>query len=150
MVVTRQGESLSAGLTGLLLLKSAGSRFSGFPRDRFTTLVETEDRILATRLTARWTYPDPLDDYVETWEEVRATLLESFASFDSASAQNQGYEMGRAVLASHPEVGEIRLRLPNVHHLEVDLTRFAIDDRGVVFQPVDEPYGDIALTVRRE
>ncbi len=149
VVITRQGESLSAGLSGLLLLKSAGSRFSGFPRDRFTTLGETEDRILATRLTAIWTYPNPLDDYVKTWEEVRATLLESFASFDSASAQNQGYEMGQAVLASHSDVGEIRLRLPNVHHLEVDLTPFAIDDQGVVFQPVDEPYGDIALTVRR-
>ncbi len=35
--------------------------------------------------------------------------------------QNQGYEMGQAVLASHPEVGEIRLRLPNVHHLEFGL-----------------------------
>ena len=104
-----------------MLLKSAGSQFSGFPGDRFTTLEETEDRILATRLTARWTYPDAIDDYLAIWEEVRSTLLESFATFDSASAQNQGYQMGRAA-ASHPEVGEIRLRLPNVHHLDVDLT----------------------------
>jgi urate oxidase len=64
--------------------------------------------------------------------------------------QNQGYQMGRAVLEAHPEVGEVRLSLPNVHHLVVDLDRFGIEDRGVVFQPVDEPYGDIALTVRRE
>ncbi|HEX2370093.1 MAG TPA: urate oxidase [Acidimicrobiia bacterium] len=150
VVVNGHRERVIAGLSGLLLLKSAGSRFSGFPWDRFTTLEETQDRILATRLTAWWTYSDPLDDYVVIWDEVRSTLLESFATFDSASAQNQGYEMGRAALASHPEVGEIRLRLPNVHHLEVDLTPFAIDDRGVVFQPVDKPYGDIALTVQRD
>jgi urate oxidase len=149
VVVDGNDERVTAGLSGLLLLKSAGSRFSGYPGDRFTTLEETEDRILATRLTARWTYPDPIDDYVAIWEEVRTTLLGSFACFDSASAQNQGYEMGRAALEAHPEVGEIRLRLPNVHHLDVDLTPFAIDDREVVFQPVDVPYGDIALTVRR-
>ena len=58
--------------------------------------------------------------------------------------------MGHAVLASHPEVAEIRLRLPNVHHLEFGLDRFGIEDRGVVYQPTDEPFGDIALTVRRE
>jgi urate oxidase len=150
VVVTGQSEHLSAGLSGLLLLKSAGSRFSGFPRDRFTTLAETQDRILATRLTARWTYPDTIDDYVAAWEEVRTTLLESFATIDSDSVQNQGYQMGRAVLEDHPEVGEVRLRLPNVHHLNVDLDRFGIEDRVVVYQPVDEPYGDIALTVRRE
>jgi urate oxidase len=148
--VTVHSERLSAGLSGLLLLKSAGSRFSGFPRDRFTTLAETQDRILATRLTARWTYPDTIDDYAATWEEVRTTLLESFATIDSDSVQNQGYLMGRAVLEAHPEVGEIRLRLPNVHHLNVDLDRFGIEDRGVIYQPVDEPYGDIALTVRQE
>jgi urate oxidase len=149
VVVSGQSERLSAGLGGLLLLKSAGSRFSGFPRDSFTTLKETEDRILATRLTARWTYPDPIDDYVAIWEEVRATLLGSFAAIDSDSVQNQGYQMGRAVLEAHPEVGVVQLRLPNVHHLEVGLDRFGIEDRGAVFQPVDEPYGDIALTVRR-
>ena len=46
------------GLTGLVVLKSTGSEFNGFPRDRFTTLPETDDRILATSVTAWWRYDD--------------------------------------------------------------------------------------------
>ena len=35
------------------------SAFSGFPRDEFTTLPETRDRLLATSLTATWVYGEP-------------------------------------------------------------------------------------------
>ena len=51
----RDGATVESGLTGLLILKSARSAFSGFRRDRYTTLAETEDRILATSLTAECT-----------------------------------------------------------------------------------------------
>ena len=43
-----------AGLTDLVVLKSTGSEFWGYPRDRYTTLPETRDRVLATAVTARW------------------------------------------------------------------------------------------------
>ena len=64
-VVTKDGEEtwVVAGLTGLVVLKSTGSEFHGFPRDRFTTLTETDDRILATAVTARWRYTDPEVDF---------------------------------------------------------------------------------------
>ncbi len=45
-----------SGVRDLVLLKSTGSQFMGFLRDRYTTLAETSDRILATSLTARWRY----------------------------------------------------------------------------------------------
>ena len=38
---------------------------------------------------------------------------------------------------------------PTQHHLPFDDGRFGMDDRGTVFQPVSEPYGDIGLTVTR-
>src|SRR5215472_11518139 len=43
-----------SGLTDLVVLKSTGSEFWGFPRDRYTRLAEPRDRILATAVTARW------------------------------------------------------------------------------------------------
>ncbi len=45
-----------SGLKDLILLKSTGSEFAGFLTDRYTTLPETHDRVLATSLTARWRY----------------------------------------------------------------------------------------------
>ena len=45
-----------SGLRDLVVLKSTGSEFKGFLKDRYTTLAEADDRILATSLVARWRY----------------------------------------------------------------------------------------------
>src|SRR5215469_13070797 len=45
-----------SGVKDLVVLKSTGSEFAGFYKDRYTTLAETTDRILATSLTVRWRY----------------------------------------------------------------------------------------------
>ena len=57
-VVTIDGDEayVLAGLTDLVVLKTTDSEFTGFPRDRYTTLPEDRDRILATAVTARWRY----------------------------------------------------------------------------------------------
>ena len=40
-------------------MKTTRSAFSGFPRDRYTTLPETDDRLMATKITAIWRYGSP-------------------------------------------------------------------------------------------
>ena len=52
-------EVVRGGMPGLEVIKTTGSRFSGFFVDRFTTLRETEDRILATSIDATWDFPGP-------------------------------------------------------------------------------------------
>lgn len=148
-VVRGVDEVTSAGVEELSVLKTGDSAFEGFPRDQFTTLPEASDRVLATSINAGWDYLAMPDDTSATWAEVRRVLVERFLDDWSASIQHQGYMMGEAVLAAVDEIGEIRLGLPNLHHLPVDLTRFGMDWEGTVFQPVSEPYGDIALTVTR-
>jgi urate oxidase len=138
-----------AGIEDLVVLKTRGSAFTGFPRDQFTLLPEAADRVLATSVTADWRYDPVAADTTAVWETVHATLVERFFADWSASVQHQGWLMAEAALAAVPEMAEITLRLPNQHHLAFDLTRFGMTDEGVVFQPVSEPYGDIALTVQR-
>lgn len=142
-------ESTSAGIAGLVVLKTGDSAFEGFPKDAFTTLPETADRVLATSITADWTYSSLPDDTSATWGRVRQVLVDSFFGEWSASVQHQGYLMGEAVLAAVAEITEIRFRLPNQHHLPFDLTRFGMEWEGTVFHPVSEPFGDIYLTVTR-
>ena len=87
-VVTLDGEDawVVSGIADVVVLKSTGSEFRGFPRDRYTTLAETSDRILATSVTARWRYApvvaEGLDDldFDGLFTGVRATLLEAFAT----------------------------------------------------------------------
>jgi urate oxidase len=147
---TRRGHVLS-GLTDLTVLKSTGSEFKGFLRDRFTTLAEADDRVLATSLTAwwRWGRQQP-DDWDTAYDEVRATLLETFATTYSRALQETLYRMGRAVLQAHPLVADIRFSAPNKHHFVVDLSPFGMDNPGEVLHADDRPYGLIEAQVRRD
>jgi urate oxidase len=138
-----------SGLASLVLLRSAGSEFAGFARDRYTTLEETHDRILATAVDARWRHAAPDGDWAASHAAALRALLEAFAAHPSPSLQQTLYEMGRAVLEARPEVVEVRLSLPNRHHLEVDLAPFGLDNRGEVFVATDRPYGLIEGTVHR-
>lgn len=149
-IVTRGAQTeTGAGVHGLVVLKTAGSAFEGYPKDEFTILPETEDRILATSISAIWEYTTMPTDTPATWGRVRQSLVDHFFSDPSASMQHQGHQMGEAVLAAVAEVGSISLALPNQHHLPFDLTRFGMEWDGTVFQPVSEPFGDITLTVTR-
>lgn len=140
----------AAGVEGLVVLKTRGSAFAGFPKDDFTILPEKEDRLLATSVTAEWRYASLPASTTVTWNTVRETIVERFFGDWSASVQHQGYLMAVAVLDAVPEISQISFRLPNQHHLPYDLTRFGMTDRDSVFQPVSEPYGDIGFTVHRD
>jgi urate oxidase len=152
------GTWVVSGLKDLVVLKTTGSEFSGFLNDRYTTLAETKDRILATSLTARWRYgwspgarrrgwPKSFDD---AYEQVRQVLLERFATLHSLALQQTLFEMGRAVLEARSDVAEIRLSAPNKHHFLVDLAPFGLDNPGEVFHAGDRPYGLIQCAVQRD
>jgi urate oxidase len=151
-VVTVDGDDVHvlAGLTDLVVLKTTGSEFWGFPRDRFTTLAETWDRILATAVTARWRYTGTDLDFDAAFDGVRTALLETFASTHSLALQQSLYAMGEAVLERHPEVAEIRLSMPNRHHFLQDLSAFGLDNPDVVYHADDRPYGLIEGAVLRD
>jgi len=142
-------ESTRAGVEGLVVLKTSGSAFENFPKDQFTILAEASDRLLATSITAEWTYSSMPSNTSTAWALARTTLVDRFFEDWSASVQHQGYLMGEQVLSAVPEISEISLRLPNQHHIPFDLTRFDMAWTNVVFHPVSEPYGDIYVTVTR-
>ncbi len=54
--VSDTGTEVVSGLRDLVLLKSTGSEFAGFLKDGYTTLAETNDRIMSTALVAQWRY----------------------------------------------------------------------------------------------
>ena len=144
----RQEAQVRAGVAGLVILKSAQSAFSGFPRDQYTTLPETRDRLLATSMTATWRY-DAGTPYGDAWHAARRTLLETFAHHDSESVQHTLHAMGRAVLDKVPAVADIHIVMPNRHHLPVDLSVFGLENRNEIFVATEEPFGLIQANVRR-
>ena len=143
-----------SGVKDLVVLKSTDSEFKGFLKDKYTTLQETDDRILATSLVARWRYESSAvtdgTDWNKSFDDIRQVLLETFATTYSRALQESLYAMGSAVLAAHPEVAEIKFSAPNKHHFLVDLSPFGLDNPGEVFVAADRPYGLIEASVQRE
>ncbi|TCC40205.1 factor-independent urate hydroxylase [Kribbella speibonae] len=139
-----------SGISDLVVLKSTGSEFHGFLKDEYTTLPETNDRILATSLVARWRYDHGEVDWDKSYDEIKGLLLSRFATIHSLALQQTLYGMGSAVLEQHPEVAEIRFSAPNKHHFLVDLSPFGTENPGEVFIAADRPYGLIEATVTRD
>lgn len=141
-----------AGLTGLVLLNSTDSEFRGYVVDPYTTLAPTGDRILATAVDAQWRYAGTAvtGGFDAAHVAVRDTLVAAFVGTYSRSLQQTLYAMGERVLTDHPDVVEIRLALPNRHHLLVDLAPFGLDNPNEVFVAADRPYGLIEGTVTRD
>ncbi|MGZ0712130.1 factor-independent urate hydroxylase (plasmid) [Coraliomargarita sp. W4R53] len=145
---------VTGGVKELTVLKSTGSEFHGFPRDKYTTLVEATDRIMATSVTARWRFlPEAVDagiDYNALYAEVLEVLLSTFASVHSLALQQTLFEMGKAVIEARPEIAEVRFSMPNKHHFAYDLSPFGVENPGEVFWAADRPYGLIEGTVTRD
>ena len=147
---TRDSEWVVGGVTDLVVLKTTDSEFHGYIKDRFTTLPETRDRIMATSVTARWRFGTSTAEWGRCYPEIMGALTQTFATHYSLSLQQTLYEMGKAVLEARPEVAEIRLAMPNKHHFVVDLSPFDIRNDNEVFYASDRPYGLIEGTVTRD
>jgi urate oxidase len=147
---TDRAAHVVSGISDLVVLKSTGSEFHGFLKDRYTTLAETTDRILATSLVVRWRHNTLDVDWNSTFAAVRAVLLERFAQIHSYALQQTLYGMGEAVLERFPYIDEVRLSAPNRHHFLVDLAPFGLDNDNEVFFAADRPYGLIEATVERD
>jgi urate oxidase len=147
--LTRDGAEYESGIVALGLVKTTSSAFEGFLTDDFTTLREAADRILATDVEARWRYATAPASFDFAWRTVRDALVETFAEHASRSVQHTLYAMGSAAIDRCDDVAEVRLRMPNRHHLVVDLSPFGQENVNEVFVATEAPYGLIEATVVR-
>jgi urate oxidase len=141
--------SVRSGVDGLTILKTTESEFTGFIKDKLTTLKPATDRIFGTRATAAWDYASAATDFANARASIVAALLKEFAAHHSMSVQHTLFDMGKAALAAAPQIERIKLTMPNLHHLLADLSPFGLDNPNHIFIPIDEPHGYIEATVER-
>ncbi len=145
------GTTVVSGLKDLVVLNTTASEFWGYPKDPYTTLPETSDRMLATSVNAAWRFrPGAADggaDWDAAFRAAKSTVLETFAGTYTYSLQQMLYAIGSALLAALPAVCEVRLSLPNKHHYLVDLSPFQLANDREVYLAGDRPYGLIEGTV---
>ena len=146
---TRDSQSVESGIRDFLILKSTGSGFENYPKDEFTTLPETADRILATSFSATWAFAKSPSSYRDRNDKIISAMLKVFAHNYSPSAQTTLFEMGTAALQVCPEISRIELAMPNKHYLPIDLSRLGRENKNEIFTPTEEPYGQIEAVITR-
>ncbi len=144
------GTTVVSGIKDLILMNTTASEFRGYPKDPYTTLPETKDRILATQVNASWRFrPDAIADadWGAAFAVARQTVLGTFAGTYTCSLQQMLYAIGGAVIGALPGICEVRLALPNKHHFVVDLAPFGLENDREVYCAADRPYGLIEGSV---
>ncbi|XP_057978897.1 uricase-2 [Malania oleifera] len=157
---------VTSGIEGLALLKTTKSGFEGFIRDNYTILPETQERMLATEVTASWRYAfeslsnipqNPLY-FSEQYSNMKKVLVDTFFGAPkegvySPSVQSTLYQMAKAVLSRCPHVSSIQLKMPNLHFLPVNLSSkdnpTIVKFKDDVYLPTDEPHGSIEASLSR-
>jgi urate oxidase len=141
--------AITSGIDGLTILKTTKSAFTGYIKDKLTTLKPATDRIFGTCATAKWDYSAKAPDYTAVRRRILGALMKEFAAHDSMSVQHTLFDMGKASLDAAPEIARITLTMPNLHHLLADLSPFGQDNPNHIFVPIDEPHGSIEATIER-
>lgn len=150
VVQNDKGITVTSGIADLLILKTTDSGFEHYIKDQYTTLKETSDRIFSTQFEVSWSYNSSNVLFVELFNGIRTTLLQTFANHQSLSVQHTLFAMGKAVLEKYAAVSDISLNMPNKHHILFNLEQFGVDNKNEIFIATDEPYGYITGTVVRE
>ncbi|MER5214308.1 factor-independent urate hydroxylase [Streptomyces sp. NPDC002838] len=158
--ITYDGDTweVVSGLTDLTVMNSTDSEFWGYVKDKYTTLPEAYDRILATSVSARWRFnwsadEQEMPDWDASYGQTKQHLLQAFAETYSLSLQQTLYAMGTRIIDRRGEIDEVRFSLPNKHHFLVDLEPFGLKNDtadGAVYFAADRPYGLIEATVLRD
>jgi urate oxidase len=155
--ITYDGEKweVISGLKDLVVMNSTNSEFWGYVKDKYTTLKEAYDRILATEVSGRWRFNWTDDDermpnWEKSYEQVKKHMLQAFAETYSLSLQQTLYQMGARIINHRSEIDEVRFSLPNKHHFLVDLEPFGLKNDNEVYYAADRPYGLIEATILRE
>lgn len=131
-------------------MKVTGSAFSGYIRDQYTTLPETDDRPLYIALDVAWRYQhlnqalDPTHASYVAPEQVRDLLQVVFHATYDRSIQELLFRMGSRLLDRFPQLAEVAFVAQNRTRQLV----IARPPRAVYTDPFPA-YGRIELVLRR-
>lgn len=150
MEKTRTSTCLKGGIANYVILKTTDSGFENFHQCRYTVLPEVQDRILATNVTSNWEYNTHSGvDFNATYKNIKDIISETFATEYSKSVQATLWSIASRVISKYDFIEKIRFSLPNLHHWEIDTSKFGLQNDHDIFVAVDEPHGVIEAEVER-
>ncbi|XP_022094694.1 uricase-like [Acanthaster planci] len=143
------------GLSDLKILKTTQSGFAGYVHDEYTSLPETDDRIVCSSVDGKWRYSDIEGmDFDETWEMCKTAILDEFAGPPNSgtfsfSIQEILFQCTQRMMNKVAEVDQIELDMPNIHYVFADLEKIGLENDGEIIMPTSDPHGIIRVAVSR-
>ncbi|KAJ2443602.1 hypothetical protein GGF42_006574 [Coemansia sp. RSA 2424] len=154
--------AMNSGFYDLEVLKTTNSSFAGFVRDELTTLPDTPDRILSTKVLCQWKFvAGSLDSLQGTpfdaiYAGAKRNTLDALANdpraWVHASVQTTLYIMADRILNDFAAVDDVYIALPNIHYFPFDMSKFGLKNLQAdaeVYMPLADPSGYITATVSR-
>ena len=137
-------------MDGLTILKTTKSAFTGYIKDKLTTLKPATDRIFGTRATITWDYAVCRARIMpKSRARIIAALLKEFAAHHSMSVQHTLFDMGKAALGR----GSGDRAHPSHHAQSASSARrpqpLRPGQSKPHLRPIDEPHGYIEATIER-
>lgn len=147
------GLTVHGGLKELRVLKTTQTGYEGFLHDRFTTLPDVRDRIVATSVTATWRYSSAPPCFGSAYESIKSAFLDAFygpakGGVYSPSVQYTLYQMAKGALEQVPQIDSVFLNMPNLHFMPCAPVTSSFDND--VFVATSEPHGNIEAVVTRK
>lgn len=149
---------VTSGVKNLSLLKTTQSGYEGFIHDLYTTLPDSRDRLIASKITCTWRYTAPQTNYDETFQTAKRALFDAFfgppkGGVYSPSVQYTLYQMGSLVLERVPQIQSVFLNMPNLHFLPVNPPGSKYQGTNLeddTYHATSEPHGNIEAVVTRK
>ena len=139
--------SITAGIDGLVLMRSAGLLAAG-PEAGGGDAEDGAAPIFVGALSARWQYTSGEIAFGPYRHGIRAAIVETFAWHARRSAQETLTSMADVILASYEEVASVTLSIEERPYRPADLLDLAVA-RDALFVVRDEPLAVVEVTVDR-
>jgi urate oxidase len=149
--VTSNGQQTAvvSGLEQLTVMRTSGFGPRRRREEDDTGAQDGLQRLLVATIAAKWTYSSADVTFGPYRQGVRAAIVETFAAHASRSVQYTLYAIADVVLSSVPEISQITLSLHERPYRPADLFSAGIENPDDLFVALEEPIGEVEVTVER-
>jgi len=149
--VTSNGQQTAvvSGLDQLTVMRTSGFGPRRRRDEDDTGLQDGLQRLLVATIAAKWTYSSSDVTFGPYRQGVRTAILETFAAHASRSVQFTLYAIADVVLGLVPEIAQITLSVHERPYRPADLFSAGIENPDDLFLALEEPVGEVEVTVER-
>jgi urate oxidase len=149
--VTNNGKQVAvvSGIDQLTVMRTAGFGPRRPTEEDASGAQDGLQRLLIASVSASWTYSTPDVTFGAYRQGIRTAIVETFAAHASRSVQHTLYSIADVVLGSYEEISQITVAMHERPYRPADLFSAGMENPDDLFVAIEEPVGEVEVTVER-